>query len=155
MKRPLGALLAMAGALLLPPAPATSAAQARFVAVDVFVDSGGERLAAWQVELTYDRDHVRVLSLEGGAAEGWREPPHYDPRGMTAGRMVMAAFVSDDALASSGRARVARLHLLVEGMGERLPEVRLVTAAGPGGGRIAGGVGVELIPSEGKKEIRQ
>ncbi len=117
-----------------------------FRTVDVIVTSDAP-LAAWQVEVRYDRAKVKILSLEGGEAgenEAWREPPHYDARGMNRGRIVLAAFVDDDTDATTGRARVARLHLQIE-----LPEgedaakvigmmkVRLVAAAEAGGGRIA------------------
>jgi len=104
-------------------------------------------LAAWQVDVRYDRAKAKIVGLEGGdAAKGaaWREPPHYDTRGMSRGRIVIAAFVDDDAKATTGRARVARLHIQIE-----LPEggdadgviksmtVRLIAAAQAGGERIA------------------
>lgn len=122
-------------------APAAQAAIA-FRTVDVVVTSDAP-LAAWQVEVRYDRARVKVLSIEGGDGS-WREPAYYDGRGMKAGRIVLAAFVDDDARATTGRARVARLHIQIE-----LPEgadaaevigamkVRLVAAAEAGGGRIA------------------
>jgi len=117
-----------------------------FRTVDVYMNSDAP-LAAWQVEVRYDRAKVKIVGLEGGEAgrdAAWREPPHYDRRGMSRGRIVVAAFVDDDAKATTGRARVARLHVQIE-----LPEggdaegvirsmtVRLVAAAQAGGERIA------------------
>ena len=138
------------------PEPAAGPAPApgqRFAPVDVFVDAGEERLAAWQLEITYDGGKVQVLSLEGGEPQGFREAPWYDPAGMTGGRMVIAAFVSDDAQAPAGRNRVARLHLRMEKTGSPLPAAKLVTAAKPGGERI--GAKVQLVLAGGKEEDRR
>lgn len=117
----------------------------RFRPVDIFLDSGDARLAAYQVEVRYDKSQIKIVGVEGasaGEAEGFNPPPYYDRRGMDAGRIVIAAFVIDDAQAPSGRTRVATLHLRVEGerdgAGEGAPDmsIRLVTAARPGGERI-------------------
>jgi hypothetical protein len=129
---------------------ATADAAVRFRTVDLVVTSKSP-LAAWQAEVRYDSSRVKVLSLEGGESgvgAAWREPPHHDARGMRGGRIVLAAFVEDDARATTGRARVARLHLQV-----KLPEgaaadaavakvvramtVRMVAAAETGGEFIA------------------
>ena len=107
-----------------------------FQAVDVFVDSGAQPLAAYQIEAAYAPGRVQILSLEGGESEGFRDAPYYDPAGMTGGRMVIAAFVVRDEQATAGPQRVARLHLRLTGAEARLPDVRLVAAAGPGGERI-------------------
>ena len=122
----------------------------RFLPLDVFVDSGEERLAAYQIEVTYDASRVKIVGIEGGEAEGFREAPYYDRKGMTAGRIVIAAFVPDDDAAPSGRTRVARLHLRVEGDGELDCTVRLVTAARPGGGQIE--PEVELVDTTERRE---
>lgn len=140
----------------------------RFRPVDVFLDSGDARLAAYQVEVRYDKSRVKIVGVEGAdaeEAEGFNPPPYYDHKGMDAGRIVIAAFVTDDLLAPAGRTRVATLHLRVEGelkderRGEREDElegepvagmsVRLVTAARPGGERIA--PEVELVGREVEK----
>jgi hypothetical protein len=134
---------------------ATANGAVRFHTVDVYVDSDAQ-LAAWQVEVRYDRARVKIVGLEGGEAgedAAWGEPPHYDARGKEQGRIVLAAFVDDDAKATTGRARVVRLHLQIE-----LPEgadadvvvgamtVRLVTAAQAGGERIT--PEVELVDAQ-------
>ncbi len=95
---------------------ATAEGAVRFRTVDLVVTSKAP-LAAWQAEVRYDRAKVKVLSIEGGEVgreAAWREPPHHDARGMKGGRIVLAAFVDDDANAKAGRARVARLHLQIE-----------------------------------------
>ncbi len=137
-------LLALAAALLLcaaptggkaRPAPAPGPGAPRFVAVDLYVDSGERKLAAYQLEITY-QTRVKVLSLEGGEPAAFSAAPHYDPAGMTGGRIVIAAFTTDDENAPEGRNRVARLHLWVEGGGAPELTARLMVAARPGGEHI-------------------
>jgi len=130
----------------------------RFRPVDIFLDSGDARLAAYQVEVRYDRSQIKIVGVEGAdteEAEGFNPPPYFDRKGMDAGRIVIAAFVTDDLLAPAGRTRVATLHLRVEGEsdapGDGAPgmSVRLVTAARPGGERIE--PEVELVGREVEK----
>jgi len=133
----LGLALLVAGALvaLTHSTAATGGPEPRFVAFDLRIDAGDTPLAAWQVEVTYDPAATKVLSLEGGETEGFRDAPHYDRRGLEGGRIVIAAYATTDAAAPVGTTRVARLHLRTEG--EALaPAVRLITAARPGGARI-------------------
>ncbi len=107
----------------------------RFQTADVFIDSGGRHLAAWQVEVRYDRKRTAIVGLEGGTG-AFKEPPYYDPKGMETGRIIIAAFTTDDTLAPKGKNRVARLHLRI--IGETRPQltISLITAAEPGGNRI-------------------
>jgi len=124
--------------------PATPA----FRAVDVWLDAGGERLSAYQVELRYDRARMKLVSLEGGDDAAFVAPPYYDPAGLAGGRIVIAALTADDDV-PRGRIRVARLHVMVEDGGAVPPvESTLVTAARPGGDRIA--PEIELRETEGR-----
>lgn len=107
-----------------------------FQAVDIYIDSGKDALAAYQVEVKYDRKHVTVVGVEGGEPEAFQEAPHYDRKGMSGGRIVIAAFTLDDNKAPEGKSRVARLHLQVEGKDAPQVTIRLVTAAKPGGEQI-------------------
>ncbi|MHC4250017.1 MAG: hypothetical protein ACYS9X_12890 [Planctomycetota bacterium] len=136
-------------------------AASEFRTVDLIITSDAA-LAAWQVDVRFDRATVRILSLEGGEASrdaAWGEPPHHDARGMGRGRIVLAAFVDDDAKATTGRARVARLHVEITvpdgDAGTRNAavadivgsmRVRLVAAAQAGGERIA--PKVELVEAK-------
>ncbi len=97
----------------------------RFVALDVFLDSGDRPLASWQFELASD---ARIVGIEGAKA-----PPYYDPAALEAGRIVIASFTTDPD-PPRGRVRVARLHLEERGAAEHVP--KLVAAGGPGGARI-------------------
>ncbi len=109
-----------------------------FRTVDLWLTTSDAALVAYQVELRYDRSRMKIVGLEGGAAAPFDAPPHYDPAGLTGGRLVLAALTADDDAAPRGRVRVARLHLFVEDGDDAPPiETVLVTAARPGGERIA------------------
>jgi hypothetical protein len=123
-----------------------------FRALDLWVDSGKARLAAYQVELAYDAESVKIVGIEGGEAKAFRAAPHYDRKGFEGGRIVVAAFTIDDD-APRGNTRVARIHLAI--VGAQRPELsaRLVTAAKPGGKRIKPKVKLRATaPAEGDKE---
>lgn len=131
--------------------PADRESAPRFVAYDVRIDSGADALAAWQIEVTYDPATTKILSLEGGQADAFRDAPHYDPAGFTAGRIVIASFTPTDEAAPTGATRVARLHFRTEGEAAA-PAVALVTAARPGGEKI--GARATLAPATAEEEGR-
>jgi len=105
--------------------------QVRFTHVDVVVDAGSRALCAWQVELVDPSGRARIVGLEGGDADPWREPPRYDPAALQGGRIVLAAFTL--AGERAGAQRVARAHLAVDGDGPVAFEVRTLVAADPDG----------------------
>ncbi len=134
--------LVLAVAFLAPGASRSDEPAVRFAAVDVFVDSGDATLVAWQVEISYDRAACALAGVEGGERPFAREP-YYDPKGLTAGRIVIADF-TQVGKPRRGRIRVARLHL--ELRGEPKLSVRLVTAATHGGAKIV--AQAQLVPFE-------
>ena len=124
-------VLPLALAALLP----QDSTPSRFLAVDVYVDSGAEPLAAWQLELRATAGTVRIAGVEGGAEGVFADPPYYDPKAMRQERVVLAAFST--AAASTlpkGRTRVARVHVQVSG--EAKLALRLDAAANAAGQRI-------------------
>lgn len=122
--------------------PGTGEKDIRFQAMDIFIDSKTEALAAFQVDVRYEKDRVKIVSLEGGETESYQEPPYFDPKGMEHGRIILAGFTLDDP--PKGETRVARLHLRIQG--EMMPDLTIwvMTAARPGGERIA--AKARLIP---------
>jgi len=106
-------------------------AGSRFVAVDVYVEAGDKKLAAWQVEIGTD-DRAAIVGVEGGEPAVYREPPTYDPAALQGGKIVLAAFTTGDA--PSGRVRVARLHLMESAKVDLVG--RLTAAGAPGGARF-------------------
>jgi len=110
----LGIALAATLALALHGGAQQAAPASEFFAVDVYLDTGGESLAAWQVELVDRAGVARVVGVEGGEAPAFAEPAYYDPRALQHGRIVLAAFQTQGEL-PAGRVRVARVHFQVEG----------------------------------------
>jgi len=96
----------------------------RFEAIDVIVDSGEAPLAAWQFELQCRSPGVEIVGIEGGEHAAFAEPAYYDPQAMNNDRVILAAFSTADEL-PSGRSRIARLHLQLEGPGPTDFEVRV------------------------------
>jgi hypothetical protein len=116
--------------------------EAEFTWVDVVLDTGGEHLGAWQVELTDARGAARVAGVEGGEHPAFAAPPYYDPRALQQGRIVLAAFQTQGEL-PAGRVRVARVHVRVEAGAEPAFEARLVAAADGAGREIPARVELE------------
>ena len=118
------------------------------------IDAGQNELAAWQFELQYDPKNVTIVGIEGGNTEPFPpgKPPHYDPRGLRSGRIVVAAFTTKRTGRATGRIVVARLHLRIEGDWEPRLNAKLVAAARPGGKKINAAVAVRPAPKEEKNE---
>lgn len=111
----------------------------RFVAVDVYIDSGDARLGAWQIEYvggSGQEDRVMLVGVEGGEHPAYTTAPHYDPAALDGGRVIIAAYTTA-ADSPSGQSRVARLHLSVPGGAEVTHTVRLIAAGDSEGVRIA------------------
>jgi len=121
-------------------APARQSAL-RFVAVDVYANTGGKPLAAWQIEVTCDPSQAKIVGVEGVGAQ----TPYYDPAALQGGRIILANFSTDAAL-PSGRVLVARVHFQETGTPVYTPV--LMTAAAPGGERLE--PTVELVRAGGK-----
>jgi len=109
-----GAMLFAHGASLR----TTPAGPARFVPVDVYIDSGARPLAAYQFEFV--AKNAQIVGLEGGDSV-FKDAPYYDPAALHPSapspdeRIVVAAF-STAADLPRGNTRIARLHLMMNGM---------------------------------------
>jgi hypothetical protein len=116
--------------------PNLQPAPTRFEAVDVFVDSGQNPLAAWQVQVKAVGGSAKLVGIEGGESV-YKDPPYYDPAALQESqvqeRVVLAAFSTNAGL-PTGKTRVARLHLQARGNAEYV--VTLMTAAGADGSKI-------------------
>ncbi len=108
----------------------------RFKTANLVINTDSKPLAAYQVELLYDKERVTIVGLEGGAVDGFDEPPFYDRMGMEGGRIILAAFISDDSKAPQGEICVSRIHLRVAGTQPIVLSARVITAAKPGGDPI-------------------
>lgn len=122
----------------------TEASGIHFLGMDLWVDSGNEALAAYQVEINYEPTLVKIVGIEGGQGDAYADAPYYDQKGFESGRIIVAAFtIRDDA--PKGRTRVARIHVAVEGDVEPKLICKLIVAAKPGGQRISSRI--ELVPA--------
>jgi len=117
------------------------AAPVRFVALDIYADTGARPLAAWQIELNCDPSQAKIVGVEGAGDK----TPYYDPAALQGGRIILASFSTEAAL-QSGRVLVARVHLQETGSPVYTPT--LITAAAPGGERL--NPKIELIRQGGK-----
>lgn len=116
---------------------AANPAPTGFRAVDVFVDSGAQPLAAYQLDFSARAGSVKIVGIEGGEHPAFKEPPYYDPKAIQQERAVLAAFNTVPAgQLPAGRTRVATIHVQVSG--ETAPKftAKIQAAAGSDGRSI-------------------
>ena len=114
----------------------------RFEAIDVFVDSGNQPLAAYQVELASKTPGVEIVGIEGGEHAAFADPPYYDSRAMNNNRVIIAAFTTGENL-PAGRSRVARIHVQLQGPGVKEYETKLRVSATTDGKRVPAELSIE------------
>ena len=107
----------------------------RFEAIDVFLDSGDDRLAAYQFELASEEATVEIVGIEGGEHAAFETPPYYDPGAMKNNRVILAAFNTGDDL-PAGKSRVARIHVQIQGPGLTEFQTKLKVSATTDGEKI-------------------
>lgn len=116
---------------------------ARFIAVDIFVDSGEVELGAYQVEVKASgtpatpgaTSKVTLVGVAGGEHAAFAEPPHYDAAALhedqLKDRIVLAAFNTGKDL-PKGRTKVAQIQVMVEGPEPAFAVVVMTAGAGDG-----------------------
>ena len=109
-------------------APPTADNGIRFEAVDVFIDSGNQALAAWQLELQSTQNAIEIVGIEGGQHAAFSQPAFYDPQAMNGNRVVLAAFSTAKDL-PHGKTRVARIHIQCQGRNVTEYKTSLVVTA--------------------------
>ena len=114
------------------------AQDATFRAVDLFVDSGSQPLAAYQLTFHSADANVKIVGIEGGEHRAFSEPPYYDPRAIQTNRAIIAAFstASVDQL-PRGRMRIATVHLRISSAHARHYQLKVEAAAAPSAERIS------------------
>lgn len=118
-----------------------------FRTVKISVDSKMNSLAAYQIDIRYDKENVKVVGLEGGS-KGFDNPPFYDRAGFEGGRIIIAAFVDDDMHAKNGKTTVALLHLQTRGCHPFNFKTKTMAAAKPGGKEIPVDIEVSFIDGQ-------
>ena len=102
--------------------------------IDIYVDSGAERLAAYQVEFSDPTGRIKIIGVEGGEPFAFRAAPYYDPAALGRGCIILAAYSTGRDL-PAGKVRVARLRVVCA---EREPNyiLKLCTAGTSDGNRV-------------------
>jgi hypothetical protein len=121
------------------PTPAAEPATAtRFQAVHVYFDAREEPLAAYQIFLCATTSNVKIVGIEGGEPDAFKQPPYYDPKAIQQERVILAAFSTrPKAELPTGKVRVATIQLQVTGDVEPEFETKLQAAANHDGKKIS------------------
>ena len=139
------------------PAPGRKAlpmGKVRFTPVHIYLDPGGEPLAAYQFELVCSvpagaypseednasRRHyepqIKIVGVEGGEHPAFKDAPYYDPAALMNDRIIIAAFNTSRDLPTT-RTRIATIHLQIPAEAEPQYELKLVTAADANGEKLS------------------
>ena len=140
---------ALALALLAAAADARAEEPARFQPVDIVVDTGARALGAYQIEIVVKSGDASIVGVEGGEPAAFKRAPYYDPKALAGGRIVIAAYSTDDVL-PSGRVRVATLHLREVGPAPEY-QVKVLAAADGAGQPLSIAVEVQPRPVGGER----
>jgi hypothetical protein len=113
-----------------------------FAPLHIYLDSGDRPLAAYQFELKAVKGQVKIVGVEGGEHQAFREAPYYDPAALSKGRIIIAAFSAQKNL-PKGRTRIATVHLQIIGAVEPQYELKLMVAADADGKEIPAKISLE------------
>ena len=113
----------------------TTQPKVRFAPLHIFLDSGNQPLAAFQFELKAAAGQIKIVGVEGGQHEAFKEAPYYDPAALANDRIIIAAFNTGSEL-PKGRTRIATIHLQIIGDAEPQYELKLIVAADADGKEI-------------------
>jgi hypothetical protein len=118
--------------------PGTEESRGSFRVVDIYLDSQGAPLAAYQVTISVTNADAKMVGIEGGEHPAFRQPPLYDPKAMQRERVVIAAFNTGSTNElPHGKTRVATIHFQTHSDKPLQCIVNLNTAGNPEGTKIA------------------
>lgn len=142
----LGWLLLALFLLPLPAAEPAAATATRFQAIHLYLDAGDEPLAAYQVFLRATKGNVKIVGIEGGEPDAFKQPPFYDPKAIQQERVILAAFSTrPKPQLPAGKVRVATIHLQVTGDAEPEFETKLQAAANHDGKKSSPTIALEPV----------
>ena len=107
----------------------------RFAPLHIYLDSGNNNLAAYQFELKAAAGQIKIVGVEGGRHEAFKEAPYYDRAALAKDRIIIAAFSTGSDL-PKGRTRIATIHLQIIGDAGPQYELKLIVAADADGKEI-------------------
>ena len=86
-----------------------------FIACEIYIDSGDRPLGAYQLEVVADRAGAKIVGVEGGYHEQFKDAPFYDPAALNGGRIVIGALsLAEGPNLPRGEFRAARVHFMVD-----------------------------------------
>ena len=130
-------ILLLALHMIAQPAP-NDESHGSFRVVDIYLDSKGASLAAYQVTISVTNADAKIVGIEGGEHQAFRQPPVYDPRAMQRERVIIAAFNTGSANElPNGKTRVATIHFQTHSNKPLQCIVNPNTAGNPDGTKIA------------------
>ena len=109
--RLLALLLGLASLLAAVPRSGRTPVPQGFTVLELRIDAGQGPLAGWQVEVRLRG--AKLVGIEGGDDEAFRDAPRYDTRALRGGRVILASLAAGERL-PAGEILVARIHVLVE-----------------------------------------
>jgi hypothetical protein len=118
-------------ALVLLTAASASAERPRvFGTIVVTIDSGDAELAGWQLRADFGKSDARIVGVEGGEHPAFSDPPHYDPKALNGGEIILAALSAKQDL-PTGPTVVAVIHVDHDRSG--LPPLEVIELLAVGG----------------------
>ena len=100
-------------------------------------------LAAYQFELKATSGQIKIVGVEGGQHEAFKEAPYYDKAALlNKERIIIASFNTGSNL-PTGRTRIATIHLQIIGDAEPEYELELKVAADADGKEIPAEISFE------------
>jgi len=119
----------------LEPDYSTAQPGVRFAPLHIYIDSGNKSLAAYQFELKATAGQIKIVGVEGGRSEAFKEAPYYDPAALANDRIIIAAFSTGSNL-PKGRTQIATIHLQIIGETEPQYKLKLIVAGDADGKEI-------------------
>ena len=121
----------------------TAQPKVRFAPLHIYIDSGNKSLAAYQFELKTTAGQIKIVGVEGGSHEAFKEAPYYDKAALYAkDRIIIAAFSTGSNL-PKGRTQIATVHLQIIGDVEPQYELKLAVAGDADGKEIPAEISFE------------
>ena len=122
---------------------------AEFAVFDIFLDTNGEPLAAYQLKISDKNAAVKIISVEGGEHTSFAAAPKFDPKAIQRDMIKLAAISLDSSeKLPTARVRIASLHVEI-GPGLSPDWAAIVERAGR-----AGGQKIDASISISKREIQ-
>ena len=119
----------------------------RFSTLDIYLETA-EPLAAWQFELSELTGQMLVVGVENGESTAFEGAPYYDLEAVkngTADRIIVADFTLSPASAlSTGKIRIATVHIQLSGSAVPDYALRLVAAGDAEGNAIQAMINFEI-----------